>query len=145
MECVHKKDHIWGTSNEVDEPRAYETGKSVGKRKTWTLEGWSWQICSRSSSGDADLKNRLTDKGGEQGRGWDEWGEQHGCMHTNLSWEFAVWLRELKLGLSNSLERWEWVGCGRESQEWGATRTPMVNSCWCMTNQTNIIKQWSIN
>ena len=31
-------------------------------------------------------------------------------------WEFAVWLRELKLGFGNSLEGWDGEGCGRDVQ-----------------------------
>ena len=34
-------------------------------------------------------------------------------------WEFAVWLRELKLGLWDNLDRWDGVGGGREVQEGG--------------------------
>ena len=32
-------------------------------------------------------------------------------------WEFAVGLRELKLGLCTNLEGWEWPGGEREIQE----------------------------
>ena len=54
----------------------------------------------------------------------DEWGERHGSINTTIcktdnQWKFAVWLRELKLGLCNNLERWEGVGGGREVQEEG--------------------------
>ena len=55
--------------------------------------------------------------------------------------EFAVWLRKLKQGLSSNLERWECVRGGREIPEQEDIGTPMVNSCGCMTNQTNIVKQ----
>ena len=34
--------------------------------------------------------------------------------------EFSVGLRELKLGLCNSLEGWDWVGGEREGEEGGA-------------------------
>ena len=49
-------------------------------------------------------------------------------------------LGELKLGLCNNLEGWEWAGDGREIQEGGDIRTPMINS---MTNQTNTVYQSS--
>ena len=34
-------------------------------------------------------------------------------------WEFAVWLRELKLGLCDNLKRWDGEGGGREVQAGG--------------------------
>ena len=43
--------------------------------------------------------------------------------------EFSVSLSELKLGLYNNLEGWEWVRGGREIQEVGDICTPIVNSC----------------
>ena len=71
----HKKGYIWVSSNEVDEPRAYYTEWSKSKREKqisyinihiWNLEGWYWQIYVQSSTGDTDMENRLTDKGGEE-------------------------------------------------------------------------------
>ena len=54
---------------------------------------------------------------------------------VNSQWEFAIWLKEFKLGLYNNLVGWEWAWGGREIQEVGDICTPIVNSCWCMTNQ----------
>ena len=78
----HKKGHIWVSSNEVDEPRAYYTEWSKSEREKqisyintyntyiWNLEGWCKWTCLQSSSGDADIENRLMDKGGkEEGEG----------------------------------------------------------------------------
>ena len=75
----HKKEFIWVSSNEVDEPRNYNTEWSKSEREKqmsytnvyiWNLEGWYWQICSQSSNGDADIENTLMDKGwGEEGEG----------------------------------------------------------------------------
>ena len=44
-------------------------------------------------------------------------------------WEFAVWLRELKLGLCDNLEGWDGERDGREVQEGGDTCIPMSDSC----------------
>ena len=44
-------------------------------------------------------------------------------------WEFAVGLRELKHGLCNNLEGWEWAGSGRDIQEGRYICIPMLNSC----------------
>ena len=75
----HKKECIWVSSNEVDEPRAYyiEWSKSEREKQIlyintyiWNLEGWYWWPSSQSSSGDADIENRQMNKGGgEEGEG----------------------------------------------------------------------------
>ena len=64
-------------------------------------------------------------------------------------WAFAVWLRELKLGLGNNLEAWGGDGGGRDIQVGGDTYIPMADSCWCLV-ETNkyckaIILQLNIN
>ena len=75
--------------------------------------------------------------GGEEGEG-----EMNGessmeaytlTYETGSQWEFAVWLKQPKWGLCHKLEGWEWAGGGREIQEERDICTPMVNSCWCMT------------
>ena len=43
-------------------------------------------------------------------------------------WEFAVWLRELKLGLCDNLEGGEGLGGGRKFQEGGDICIPMADS-----------------
>ena len=64
----------------------------------------------QSSNGDTGIENRRMDTAGvgEEGEG-DLYGESN--METYISkskidsqWGFAVWLRELKPGLSNNLE-----------------------------------------
>ena len=44
-------------------------------------------------------------------------------------WEFAVWLRELKLLLCDNLEGWDGVGSQREVQEGGDICIPMADLC----------------
>ena len=44
-------------------------------------------------------------------------------------WEFAVWLRELKLLLCDNLEGWDGVGGQREVQEGGDICIPMADLC----------------
>ena len=55
-------------------------------------------------------------------------------IYTNIykidsQWKFAVWLRELKLGLCNNLDGWKEWEVGGEIQEEGNICTSMVNSC----------------
>ena len=78
---AHKKEHIWVSSNEVDEPRAYctewskpEREKQISYINTYprNLEGRYWRTCSQSSNGEADREKRLMDKGGKKQKrvGW---------------------------------------------------------------------------
>ena len=68
----HKKEHIWVSSDEADEPRACYTEWNKSEREKqvsyintyiWNLERWYWWAYSQSSNGDADIENRLMDKG----------------------------------------------------------------------------------
>ena len=47
----------------------------------WNLEGWYWRICLRSSSGAADIENRLMDKGGGK-KERVRWMQRVAWMHT---------------------------------------------------------------
>ena len=47
-------------------------------------------------------------------------------------WKFAVWLRELKLGLNNNLEGWDGERGERDVQVWGDMGEPMADSCWLL-------------
>ena len=69
----HKKEHIWVSPNEVDEPRPYYTELSKSEREKqisytntyiWNLERWYYWTYLRSSSGDTDIKNRHMDTAG---------------------------------------------------------------------------------
>ena len=70
----HKKECIWVSSNEVDEPRAYYTEWSTAEREIsysntyiQNLEKWYWRIYLQSSNGETDIENRLMDmKRGEE-------------------------------------------------------------------------------
>ena len=74
----------WVRSNEVDEPRAYDSEWSKSERENhisyintyiWNLERWYWCTSLQGNSGDADMENRLMDTGGWAWvgkRGWDK-------------------------------------------------------------------------
>ena len=74
-----KKEHIWISSNEVDEPRIYYTEWSKSERQKqisytntyiWNLERWYRWIYLEGSNGETDIENRLIDIGlGEEGEG----------------------------------------------------------------------------
>ena len=76
-------------------------------------------------------------------RGWDKLREQQGNIHitkgkTDSQWEFAVWCRELNLGLCDNLEGSCGVGGGRELQGGRDICIPTADSRWCM-GETNTI------
>ena len=54
-------------------------------------------------------------------------------------WEFAVWLRELKPGLNNNIERCDKERDQREVQKGGNIRIPMANSCWYLAERNTIL------
>ena len=81
--------------------------------------------------------------GGEEGEG-----KMHGesNMETyntickiDSQWEFAEWFRELKRGLCDDPEGWEWEGDGREVQEGGNIGVPRTDSCCCLTENNKIL------
>ena len=57
----------------------------------------------------------------------------------NSQCEFAIWLRELKLGLCNNLEGWDGEACGREVQEGGNICIPMADLCWYLAETNKIL------
>ena len=72
----YKKEHIWVSFNEVDEPRANYTewSKSERERQTsyinayiWNLERWYQPSFMQGSKGNTDIKNKLLDTVGEGG------------------------------------------------------------------------------
>ena len=54
-------------------------------------------------------------------------------------WEFAVWLRERQQGLCDTLEGWDGAVDGGEVGEGGDMGVPMADSCWCMTENHEIL------
>ena len=83
----HKRGHIWVSSNEVDDPRAYYTEGSKSERgkqtsrinaSLWNLETWPWWTYLQGSSGDADREQTCEHSGGR--RGWRKLREQHGNL-----------------------------------------------------------------
>ena len=78
-------------------------------------------------------EDRLMDTGGgEKGEGEMYW-------DSNMEWEFAIWLRELKHGLCENLERWDREADEREVEEGGDKGVPMAESCWCFTENNKIL------
>ena len=74
----YKKEQIWVSSNEVDEPRAYYTEWSKSERQImyinayiWNPERWHWWSYMQGSKGDTDIKNRLLDSVGGGGMIWE--------------------------------------------------------------------------
>ena len=96
-----------------------------------------------SSNGDTDI-NRLMDTAGGGGRrGWKAWSDMETCIticKIESQWEFAIWLKELKLGLGNILEGWDGEEGGRDVHVEGDMGKPMADSCWCLVETNTILK-----
>ena len=113
----------------------------------WNLERWHWWIYFQGSSGETDIESRPMDMVGGEEREGEMYGETNMETYNTIckidsQCEFAVWLRELKQGLCDRLERWNGVGDWRELLEGGDMGVPMGDSCWCMTEKSqNSIKQ----
>ena len=75
-----KKECVWFSSNEVDEPGTYYTEWSKSERRQilyinahiWNLERWYWPSYMQGNKGDIDKKNKLLDSVGE-GKGGMIW------------------------------------------------------------------------
>ena len=112
----HKKECIWVSYNEVDESRAYyiEWSKSEREKQIWytksyirNLERWYWWSNLQGNSGDTDIETRFMTKEWEGGIYGESNMETYITIcKTDSPWEFAVCLRELRLGLCISLEGW---------------------------------------
>ena len=48
---------------------------------------------------------------------------------TDRQWDFAIWLRKLKQGLSINLVGWDGEGDSREFQKGGDICIPVADSC----------------
>ena len=82
-----------------------------------------------------------------RGEGRRERVEMYGESNTEIyiaicrldsQWEFSLWLRKLKQGLCDNLERWDGEGDGREVWEEGDVGVPMADA-WYMTENHKIL------
>ena len=89
----HKKEHIWVSSEEVDEPRACYTEWNKSEREKQVLyintyilnlERWYWGTYSQSNNEDADIENRLMDKGWRKEKEGEMNGEGRMESYTNI-------------------------------------------------------------
>ena len=93
MLLSRKKEHIWVSPNEVDEPRAYYTEWSKSEREKqllyinayiWNLERGYWWTYLQDSSGDTDVEDRLMDMAR---LGWKK--ERVGCVER-VAWKHTL-------------------------------------------------------
>ena len=107
---LYKKECIWVSSNEVDEPRAYYTEWTKSEREgqimhinayIWNLERWYQWSYINSSKGDPDVKEETFGLSGK--RRWDDLRENHSNIYTVIcktdnQCEFDAWSRAPKTG-----------------------------------------------
>ena len=144
----HKKEYIWVSSDEVDEPRTYYTELSKSERRRYisypnayiqNLEKWYWRIYLQGNSEETDIENRLMDIGR---------GEERVRCVERVTQKFIICRianGNLLLGPGNSnglcinLEGWDGERDGRESQKGGDMCIPMADSCWGLTENHKIL------
>ena len=130
-----KKEHLWVSSNKVDEPRGYYTEWSKSERERqipfintnmWDLEIWYWWSYSQGSKGNTDIKNRLLDTVGEEcGMIWENSTETYKQIASgSLIYDAG----HQKPGFCDNLEGWGGEEGGRGVQEGRDTCMPMANS-----------------
>ena len=142
----HKKECIWVSSNEVDEPTACYTDWSKSEREkqisyTGNLERLCWWAYLQGSNRDTGIENRLgnTVGEGEGGTNWEISTETHTLGICCMTWGVrpsALW-QPRRVGWGG---RWEGGSRGRGH---------MYTYGWFMLmygrNQHNIVKQLSSN
>ena len=150
-----EKEHIWVSSSEVAEPRAYHTEWSKSEREKqalyinayiWNIEKWYWWIYLQGSNRDANIENRLVDTVAE-GEGWMNW--EHSIETYTLPYVKQIASGNLlyATGSSNplfcdNLEEWGWEG--------GSGGKGHMYTCdWLMLmyggNHHSIVKQLSFH
>ena len=146
-----KKEHMWVSANEADDPRAYGTEWSKSERErqilyiNTCLESRKMVLMSLFAGQQWRRRHReqtCEHSGGR--RGWDALSEEHGYIHMTIckidsQWEFALWCREFSPVLCDNLEGWDRVGCGKEVQEGVDICIPVADSCWCMAETNTIL------
>ena len=128
----HKKECIWFSSNEVEEPRAYytewsksEKEKQISYIKTYirNLKRWYWWTYLQDSSGDANTKNRLVDTVGEEegGTNWESNTETYTLPYVKqiVNGYLLYHAGSSNMVLSDNLERWDGMGGRRHTYTYG--------------------------
>ena len=148
----HYKEHIWISSNEVDETGAYYTEWSKAERKTpiqytntyiWNLERW-WQPCMWNRK----KRHRCIEQSFglcERGRRWDDLGEWHWNMYIiicemNHQSRFNEWDRVLGAGALWWHRGMVWGERCEGSSGWGTHVHPWLIHLIVWQNHYNIVK-----
>ena len=101
----YKKERIWVSSNEMDEPRAYYTVKSESQilyinACIWNLERWYWWTYLQGSNGDADTEKTCGHCGGARGKDeLTEWQWNKYITTCETATGTCIWCRDLTPGV----------------------------------------------
>ena len=120
----HKKEHIWASSGEVDEPRAYyrewsrpERERQISHIKAHIrkLERWYWQSSMQGSKGDTDVMNRLLDSVGEGDGGviWENSTETYTLLYVKQT-VFCYSMQQQRVISQSDCDRRRKVDCIRQ-------------------------------
>ena len=129
-------EHIWISSNPVDETGTYYTEWSKSERKTpiqyintymWNLERWKQWPYMWESKRDTDIKNRLLDSvgEGEDGMIWEN-SVETGILPYVKSISFDAWDRVLRAGALGWPWGMQWGGRWERGSVWGTHVHPWL-------------------
>ena len=124
-----KKEYIWVSSNEVDEPGAYYTGWSKSERERQYCVLMHIYVILKDSIENptcrATKETQRTDFGTQWGKERVGWFERIALKHTHYFckldnlWDFDVWGRAPKAGVWDNPEGWDRERGGSGIQEGG--------------------------
>ena len=142
----YKKEHIWVSSHEMDEPGSYYTEWRKSERHTLCIKAYTYGIKKDSTSDPTSTAAKETQMWrtdfGLSGESWwwDNLREQHWNIYIticeiDLRSRFDAWDRVLGAGALGWLWKMRW---GRGF--WmGNICTPMADSCQCMAKPTTVL------
>ena len=150
----HYKEHIWISSNEVDETGAHYTEWSEPERKTPIQYTNAYihmefrkmvtiTLYTRQQKRHRCIEQSFGLCG--RGRGWDDLGRWHWNMYiiiyeTNRQSRFNAWDRVLGADALGWPRGMGWGGRWEGGFKMGNTYTPVVDSCQCMAKPLQYFK-----
>ena len=130
----HKKEQIWVSCSEVDEPRASYTkwSKSEREKQVSYIHAYMWNL---------EKNSREWTCGHSCGSwGWDELRKYHWHIHTVIcKTDSGKLLNNTGSPACDDLEGWDVVEGVREVQEGGDIGIPMADLCQYMAETNTIL------
>ena len=139
----HRKEHIWVSSNEGDEPRAYYTEWSQRKKNKYHI---LMHTCGISKDGaDEPIRRAAVEMQTQRMDLWTPWEKERvGWLERGALKHILPYVKHIASGnlfydtgssnlvLCDNPKEWDGVRDRREMHKGGYIRIPMADSCWAM-------------